>query len=559
MPNYCAACYPNKVHSHRGIYLGDFVDILLGGFWSNKPRSQLPRFPWWFSVTHGWYKLMELCHIVHFSEQFDKKDHYPRSWSIIEAAKRCGIPIESVRILGRVSTYYRAKFGSKHYYFDALPSRFLHFRLDEKAYVKKKLLKHGFPASEGKMFWSKFHALHYGKKLGFPLAVKPARGTHAYHVTAPVQNEEELRKAIALAKQYQPRFIVERYCVGQLYRVSVINFNQVYTARREAPNVLGDGLHTVRELIELKNTDPRRGDTGQKDTTLHKIPLPSPGLRPSSPLGRGEGEGAMTTTDVALAHAGLTPGYTPLKGEKIVLHSKISIGSGGDIYEETPKLHPENREMFRRAARLFGADLVGFDVIADDLSRPYTDQQCGIIEANSIPMIDFHHYPAQGIPQDAAGALWVAILADKRVRYLYPVMLPQRSFWTRFVWHFLDVVVPHARDFLLRFRMVRKLTSRQRFPAGWLKPDIAPETAIAHLKMQGFEVVRPEWIDYGEITGLRKLLDHEKQCHIRFFDDGEVRAHVEYAPEARPIAHLLEQGLHAANDMVHNFIWHCFS
>lgn len=509
--------------------------MFLTGMYGNSARSQLPRFPAWCSVTHFWYRLMELCHIIRFSKELQKNDHWPRSWAVIEEAQRRGISIEQIKILGRVSTYYRIRFGSKRYYYDSLPSRFLHFRLDEKAYTKMRLLRYGFPASEGRLFWSAHHAMHYGKKLGFPLVVKPARGTHAYHVTAPIQNEEELRNAITLAKQYQPRFIVERFLSGQLYRITVVNFHHVYVARRIAPNVVGDGQHTIANLIEIKNSDPKRGETGQRDTTLHKIPL----------------HGA---TDAALIRLGLTHEDVPGKDERIVLHSKTSIGSGGDIFEETELLHPENREMFRRAARIFGTDLVGFDVIAADLYRPYAEQVCGIIEANSIPMIDFHHWPAFGTPKNAAGTLLDGIVADKRVRYLYPVMLPERSLMTRFTWHCFDIFMPFARDFLLKFRLVRKLARRQRFPAGWLRPEVRPETAIAHLKMNGFEVVRPEWIDQGEIMGLRKLLDHERQCHIRFFDDGEVRAHVEYAPEARPIAHLVEQGFHAAHDIVHEFL-----
>lgn len=528
--DFCSACYPSKVRSHRQIYFSGLADIVLRLVMPRAAAPQLPRFPKWLSLTHWFYRGMEFCRVVSFSSGFKKEEHYPRSWVMIEEAWKRGIPIDSVRILGRMTTYYRVKFGSKRYYFDAVPSRFLHFRLDEKAFVKRQCLKHGFPVSEGRLFWNIARGMHYGKKLGFPLVVKPASGTHAYHVTAPVHTAEELARAIRLAKQYHPQYIVERFLTGALYRVTVVNFHHVFLAHREAPNIVGDGIHTIRELIEMKNADPRRGETGQKEFTLHKIPI----------------YGDRISVDNEIR----SPEYIPLLGQKIVLYHKTSIGSGGDIIEETPFLHPENREMFRRAARLFGTDLIGFDIIAPDLSRPYSEQVCGIIEANSIPMLDFHHNPAVGESQNVAARLWDGIVSDKRVRYLYPVMLPQRSLGTRLTWHLMDIVLPFIRDFLLKFRLVRKLARRQRFPIGWLRPDVRPEQAIAHLKLNGFEVVRPEWIDHGEIMGLRKLLDHEKQCHIRFFEDGEIRAHVEYAPEARPIAHLLEQGLHAAHDMV---------
>lgn len=519
---FCPACYPAKVRSHFESKLEILIDVPLSRVTSKKPARQLPRYPAWCSFTHWFYRFMELVHVVRRTKEFHQKDHYPRSWVIIQEAQKRGIPIESISMFGRVATYYSATFGSKKYYFDALPSRFLNYHLDNKAFTKTRLLQQGFPASQGAAFWNSRRAFHFGKKLGFPLAVKPTQGTHAFHVTAPVNTDDELRAAIALAKKYQPNIIVEKYLEGSLYRVTIINFDHVFVARRIAPNIVGDGVHSVRELIGLKNTDQRRGITGQKDTTLHKIPI-------------------NENTHAALARVGRTLDFVPAMSETVFLHNKKSIGSGGDIIEETDLLHPENKEMFRRAARVFGTDLIGFDVIADDLAKPYNKQSCGIIEANSIPMLDFHHNPSIGTSHDVAGALWDAILADKRVRYLYPHMLPERSLYTRLMWHFLDITAPIVRDFLVRFRIVRVLSKRQRFLVGILKPNISVASAIAFLKMNGFEFTRPGWVDYGEINGLRKLLDAKRQCHIRFFADNEVRAHIEYAPEARPIAHLLEK------------------
>lgn len=536
---FCPACYPKKVHSHWDSYLPELLDIFWGDlFFSQKAEAQLPRFPFWFSFIHLWYGFLSLIGLVRFSSDFDKKDHYPRSWVVIEEARRRGVVIENILILGRVTNYYRARFGTRCYYYDALPSRFLNFCVDDKYYVKKKLISQGYPAPAGKMFWRTGRATKYGQALGFPLVVKPARGTHAYHVTAPVRDEEELKKAIYLAKQYQPRFIVEKFLSQRLYRVTVINFFYVFVARREPPNVVGDGTRTIKELIETKNSDSRRGETGQKDATLHKISL---------------GENTLK----ALERAGLTLDFVPTEGQKIILHNKISIGSGGDIIEETHFIHPENMEMFRRAARLFGADLVGFDFVAQDISEPYTGQECGIIEANSIPMIDFHHNPSEGQAHNAAGFLWDGILSDKRVKYLFPLKMPRRSVLARLFWHLLDVILPSIRDTLTGLRLVRVLKRRQPHRVGWLKPEVAPETAIAHLKMNGFEVVRPGWIDRGEIIGLRRLVeDGRRQCHVRFFDDGEVRAHLEHAPECRPLAHLLGQGLCAAHDTVDYFLGH---
>ena len=47
----------------------------------------------------------------------------------------------------------------------------------------------------------------------------------------------------------------------------------------------------------------------------------------------------------------------------------------------------------------------GFDFICEDISKPYFEQECAIIEANSCPSIDMHHYPVSGKVRNVAGRL----------------------------------------------------------------------------------------------------------------------------------------------------------
>src|SRR3989338_5461573 len=101
---FCPACYPLKVRSHFNTYLEDIIDVLLIPLWGQKPKAQLPRFPWWMSATHFWYRALEVCRVIRFTDVIDKKDHWPRSWTIIDEAQRRGIPIEAVKIFGRVAT-----------------------------------------------------------------------------------------------------------------------------------------------------------------------------------------------------------------------------------------------------------------------------------------------------------------------------------------------------------------------------------------------------------------------------------------------------------------------
>jgi D-alanine-D-alanine ligase-like ATP-grasp enzyme len=63
--------------------------------------------------------------------------------------------------------------------------------------------------------------------------------------------------------------MVERYLPGHDFRLLVIGNKLVAAARRDPPQVVGDGKHTVRELVDIVNADPRRGSG--HSTSLTKI------------------------------------------------------------------------------------------------------------------------------------------------------------------------------------------------------------------------------------------------------------------------------------------------
>ncbi len=480
-------------------------------------RRTMPRFPRFFSPIHWLYSALEMVRVIRFKTDCPQTEHYPRSWLILEEARRRGLVVEHLHILGKPSTEYRVYFGSRRFYFDILPTRVIHDQLDDKAFVKKKLKRAGFPVPEGRAFWSRRHGRAYARDLKFPVAVKPTNGTRSQHVTAPVENENALQEAVNRAARYGGRFMVEHYLPGELYRVTVVNQAQVFATHRLAPHVIGDGRHTVAELIKQKNQDPRRGNTDAKHHTLHRIAI-------------------NDATVGALTVQRLTLDAIPPAAQWVLLYHKRSCGAGGDLIERTPELHPETREMFRHAARVFGVDLVGFDFIAEDLGRSYRQQRCGIIEANSLPFIDFHAAPSQGQPQPIAQALWDSVLVDPRA-HIGNVVL--RSWSHTFMNVALRLIVPPVRWLLTSVKIVD--TSRQPFLIGKLCSIEMAAHMIAQLKIEGFEHIHLAWEDAGQVATLRKLLNDERQLHLRIFEDGEVRGHVEYAPESRPFDHLLER------------------
>jgi cyanophycin synthetase len=97
----------------------------------------------------------------------------------------------------------------------------------------------------------------------------------------------------------------------------------------------------------------------------------------------------------------------PGKGERIVVNRKVSRSVGAAVRDVTDATHPETAELLERIGRMLDASVVGIDFIIGDIERSWKEQKkCGVIECNSLPFIDLHHYPLEGKPRDVGGMIW---------------------------------------------------------------------------------------------------------------------------------------------------------
>jgi cyanophycin synthetase len=96
--------------------------------------------------------------------------------------------------------------------------------------------------------------------IHFPIVVKPLDSNHGKGATINIQSWEAALVAFERAKKYSEKIIIEKYIPGKDFRVLVINNKFVAAALRTPASVTGDGRHTIRELIQIVNSDPRRGN-----------------------------------------------------------------------------------------------------------------------------------------------------------------------------------------------------------------------------------------------------------------------------------------------------------
>ena len=269
--------------------------------------------------------------------------------------------------------------------------KILEIDADDKYKLKKILQKNNLPNAEGESFYNIKKAMAYAEKIGYPLVVKPRASSLSKHITCNIKTKDELKEAIRIAKMISPDFVVEKFINGEVYRITLVNHKFAACCLREAPNVTGDGKSTIKELIAEKNSDPKRGNFDQKNFGLHKILL--------TPLATS-----------LLAKQNLKFSSILKRGQKAYLHNKVILACGADIHDRTDKIHQKNKLLFQEVSKLCKLPLVGFDFICQDISLPYNKQKCAVIEANSLPSIEMHHFPTTGKSQNVAKQIFDSYL-----------------------------------------------------------------------------------------------------------------------------------------------------
>lgn len=218
---------------------------------------------------------------------------------------------------------------------------------------------------------------------GYPIVIKPLDGNHGRGITIDVNSWEDAEEAYDLAsKESKTRsVIVERFYKGSDHRLLVINGKLVAVAERVPASVVGDGQHTIEELIAITNEDPRRGEG--HDNVLTKIKVDKTSL-------------------AILDKQGLRLETVLDKGEVAYLRATANLSTGGVAIDRTDEIHPQNLWMAERVSKIIGLDIMGIDVVTTDISKPLQEVDGVIVEVNAAPGFRMHVAPSQGLSRNVA-------------------------------------------------------------------------------------------------------------------------------------------------------------
>ncbi|HCA82684.1 MAG TPA: cyanophycin synthetase [Flavobacteriales bacterium] len=234
------------------------------------------------------------------------------------------------------------------------------------------------------------------KRIGYPIVIKPLDGNHGKGASINVKTWEAAVEGLAHAKKYSRRVIVERFITGFDFRVLVIDNKVVAAAQRIPAHVTGDGKHTISQLIEIVNKDPRRGYG--HENVLTEIAVDR-------------------DTEELLLKNNQTLDSVPAKGEIVYLKSTANLSTGGTSVDVTDMMHPENIFLAERISRVIGLDICGIDIMASNLTEPLKENGGVILEVNAAPGFRMHLAPSEGLPRNVAAPV---------IDMLYPPGKPSR-------------------------------------------------------------------------------------------------------------------------------------
>ena len=253
--------------------------------------------------------------------------------------------------------------------------------MENKVVTKKVLAKAGFNVPQSVEFTSLEQAVaSYPLFEGRAVVIKPKSTNYGLGISIfqqGVHNRDDFAKAVEIAFREDKEIMVEDYLVGTEYRFFVLGEETLAVLLRVPANVVGDGVHTVAELVATKNAHPLRGDGNR--TPLKKIAL-------------GDIE------QLQLKEQGLTVDSIPAKDQLVQLRANSNISTGGDSIDMTDEMHDSYKRLAVGITKAMGAAVCGVDLIIPNLKKPAEASlnSWGVIEANFNPMMMMHIFPYAG-------------------------------------------------------------------------------------------------------------------------------------------------------------------
>lgn len=306
------------------------------------------------------------------------KEHYelgPSSRAIFDEAKKRGIPVRRLGSESILELGY-GKYAKRIQATLLDSTSCISVDLASNKDLTKQLLKeNNIPVPYGRIAYTANDAVRIADDIGYPVVLKPLDGNQGKGVVLNLTSPEEVKDNFRIPMQYSNSVLVEKHVSGKDYRVLIVGNKVSAVAERIPPQITGNGINTIKELIDIENKCELRGEGHEKPLT--KIRLDDVTLK-------------------YLERHHLDEYFIPPAGQVVRLRDNGNLSTGGIARECTNEIHPDNIEIAINSAKSIGLDIAGIDIITEDISKPL--HECGgvVVEVNAAPGLRMHLYPSIG-------------------------------------------------------------------------------------------------------------------------------------------------------------------
>ncbi len=312
--------------------------------------------------------------------------------SIQAAAALTGVAAETLpgnflKLTRGPATYY---VHSSDFPFESLVPYLL---CGDKTLTSRLLAEGGLPVPRSRAFGLSHYkdAQRFFEELPKPVVTKPARGTAGgAGITMDLNTKSDFRDGFARAGASGKDVLVEEQVDGENLRITILDGEVLGAVRRIPARVVGDGVSSVRVLVEARNSL----------------------WRARGPDNRMFGPIAVDLEARRLLHReGMNPSSVPAKGREVQLRRVSNASRGGEIGDVSGELHEDLRELALEAAEVMGPKLCGVDLIAQDPTRSRHLAPVFINEVNTTPGLAIANAMVDGQPSTYA--------SERILRYLF--------------------------------------------------------------------------------------------------------------------------------------------
>lgn len=224
----------------------------------------------------------------------------------------------------------------------------------------------GLPAPTHFEANSEEEAIQASAILNFPIVVKPSDQDRGEGVTVDITDNRSIKLAFIEAQKSSKskKVIIEKQVHGICHRLFLVGGKLLYAVKRLPISVKGDGIRTVRQLVN-----------DEVNAQKHKPPWLRSEIKPIDDL-------ALKV----ISDNGFELESVPKKDSLVPLRRIESTQWGGIDEDVTNTIHPENLSAAVEAAKLFGLDMAGIDIISSDISKPWHENGAIINEVNFVPL-----------------------------------------------------------------------------------------------------------------------------------------------------------------------------